>query len=413
LLGALGKRAYRRPLSPDEANRYDQLFAAARAPGDFTSAAGLVITAMLQSPYFLYRIELGRAGVPPDPDGAVPLSPYETAARLSFFLWNSMPDDALLALADGDHLGTPDEIQRVARAMIADAKARDALADFHAQWLELEGLAATDKTDAAFTPDLKAAMSEEVAAFVDDVIRRGDGRLETLLTTQHSFLRGPLYDVYGLSAPSGSAANELARVDLPVAQHRAGILTLPAVMATHAHADQTSLVHRGELVRERLLCQAIPPPPPNVDVSLPAVDPNVTARVRFERHRQNPACAACHDLMDPLGTPFEEFDAIGRYRAEDGRLPVDSTGEITGTTGADGPVTQAAELAAKLATAREVRDCVAKQWFRYAFQRIETNDDQGTLNAAATAFRGSDYAIPELLVALTTTRGFRYRKADP
>src|SRR5262249_50049441 len=154
-------------------------------------------------------------------------------------------------------------------------------------------------------------------AFVDDVILSEDGRLATLLTANYSFVRGPLYAIYGASAPRGSGANVLTRIDLPTAQHRAGALTLSAVMTTHAHADQTSLVHRGKMIREKFLCQTMPSPPPNVNVMLPAVDPNVTARVRFEEHRHDAFCASCHDLMDPLGTPFEEFDEIGRYRTRD------------------------------------------------------------------------------------------------
>ncbi len=404
-----GRRAYRRPLSADETDRYKALFAQARLTGDFASGIVLVVNALLQSPNFLYRVELARSGAVAETDGAVPLSPYEIASRLSFLIWDSIPDDALLTAAESDQLTTPEQVAAVARSLLASPKARDTLADFHGQWLELESLAQTTKNNPTFTPDLRSAMFEEAVGFFDDVIRGNDGQLQILLTANYSMLKGPLYDLYGVPVPPGADATQLTHVDLPLEQHRAGALTLSALLSTHAHADQTSLVHRGKLIREQLLCQPIAPPPANVNAMPPTIDPNVSARVRFEQHRADPSCAACHSLMDPLGTPFEEFDEIGRYRIKDGTQAVDSSGEITGTTQSNGPVGNALELAQKLSTAEEVRQCVARQWFRYAFQRIETVDDMGTIDAALSAFQGSDYKIPELIVTLSTTRGFRYR----
>ncbi len=252
-------------------------------------------------------------------------------------------------------------------------------------------------------------MSEEANDFIQDVTLGADGRLETLLSANYSFVRGPLFANYGL--PSPSDPNVVSRVELP-ANERAGVLTLPGLLTMLAHEDQTSIVFRGLLVREQLLCQPLPSPPADINTSLPKVDPNLTWRVQFEQHRANQVCASCHDQMDPLGDTFEEFDPLGRYRTVDENAhPIDATGQITGTGDIDGPVANAVVLAHRLSTADPVRRCVVDQWFRYAFGHAEGAVNAATIERAMEAFRGSDYRITEMLVALTTSRAFRFRKA--
>jgi hypothetical protein len=401
---SFGRRAYRRPLSQDEVAAYLGLFASARQAGDFSSGVSLVLRAMLQSPYFLYRVELGAPGAAPEPDGAWPLTSYELASRLSYFIWNTAPDDTLLAAADANQFTTADQVAAMARQMLGDPRARDAITSFHEQWLGLGGLDSLDKVDPAFTPDLRAAMHEEIDDFSDYVVRSGDGRLQTLLAANFSAIRDPLSQLYGVTG-----STRVGLVMLPPTQ-RAGILTSGAVMATHAHVDQTSLVHRGELVREQFLCTALPPPPPNVDTTPPPVDPNVSARQRFEQHTNNPACSGCHGQMDPLGTPFESYDAIGRYRTMDGTQPVDPSGVLTGSASHDGAVKDALDLVQRLSVDDTVRRCVAAQWFRFVFGRAEDDTDRNTIAEAFAPFASSDYRIVELMVALTRTRTFRYRR---
>jgi hypothetical protein len=404
-VAGFGKRVFRRPLTSAEAGRYTKLFGAERTARGYGSGVALVIRAMLQSPNFLYRIEVGRPASA-EKDGGIPLTGYELASRLSFFLWNGIPDPNLLALAEADKLRTADQVAAVARQMLRDPRARQMVASFHQQWMEIAGLATATRSDPAFTADLRAAMADEFLAFSDGVLRQGDGRLETLLTASFTFARGPLFGLYGLPAPADPGQS--VRVDLPAVQPRAGILTLPAVMATHAHPDQTSPVHRGLLVRSRLLCTVLPPPPPGVDNTPPPVDPNVSARKRFEQHRADPACKSCHSLMDPLGVTFEMFDAIGRFRTTDGNQPVDSASALTGTMNNDGPANDPLALARRLAAAPEVRDCVARQWFRYLSGRGESDLDAPAIGAAVEAMKQSESAIPELLVAFTRTRSFLY-----
>ncbi len=403
-----GGRAYRRPLSNDELTAYLALFKGARQTGDFASGVSLVLRAMLQSPYFLYRVELGAPGAAPEADGALPLTGYEIASRLSYFIWNSMPDATLLAAAAANQLNSADQVSAMASQMLTDERARDAVTSFHEQWLGLNGFDSLEKSDPSFTPELRAAMHEEVDDFSDYVLRSGDGRLETLLSANFSLISAPVFSLYGVTPVPGQTATQVFQAGLPPT--RLGILTSAAGMAMHAHVDQTSLVHRGKLLREQLLCTQLPPPPADVDTTPPPVDPDVSARVRFEQHTQSAACSGCHGQMDPLGTPFESYDAIGRYRTLDGTQPVDSTGTLTGSASHDGAVSDALDLVKRLSVDDNVRGCMAAQWFRYVFGRIEDDTDRATIASAYASFAHADFRIPDLLVALTATRTFRFRR---
>jgi hypothetical protein len=261
-----------------------------------------------------------------------------------------------------------------------------------------------EKAFPAFTPALRQAMHDEIAAFVTGVVRDGDARLETLLGASFSFIQGPLYELYGLPAPVAGSAQGAARVELPAGQ-RAGLLTLAGTLATFAHPDQSSPTARGLLVTDRLLCVEAPIPPPNVDTSVPPPDPNVTTRQRLEAHRSNAACAACHGLMDPYGLTFEHYDGIGRYRAKDGLQAVDATATLSEI----GVVKDAVDLMGRLSTSDHVRRCVVQNWFRYGLGRLETDKDNPTLASVASAFARADHRIPELLIAIASSDGFRYR----
>ena len=411
-LDGFGKRAYRRPLTDEERAAYKEIFTLGRDPeGGFVGGIRLVVATMLQSPYFLYRPELGTGT--PGPGGEMPLTQYEIASRLSYFLQNTMPDAALFEAADAGELGTPEEIATHAERLLKDEKARGAMVSFFRQWLEIEDLETLEKDTEVypqFTDEVREAMIHELDEFVDRVVRQGDGKLETLLTANYSFLSEPLFDVYGVEGADGAGAGtNPARVNLPEAE-RAGILTLAPVMARHGYADQSSPVGRGYVVSDRLLCRTPPPPPDDVVNEVPKPDPNVSTRVRFEMHRTNPECATCHTLMDPLGIPFEIYDGMGRYRERDGSQMVDAASELEGTSN-DGPVKDAIELVGRLAAADEVKACMARQWFRYAFGRLDGKADEPFLQEAVSAFGSSGDQLPDLMVALTKSRVFSHRSA--
>jgi Protein of unknown function (DUF1592)/Protein of unknown function (DUF1588)/Protein of unknown function (DUF1595)/Protein of unknown function (DUF1587)/Protein of unknown function (DUF1585) len=400
-----GRRAYRRPLTTDESARFNALFVKTQTQDGFRSGIALIVQAMLLSPHFLHLVETG--------DGTtvegrlVPLTSHERAARLSYFLWNSMPDAELAAAADSGSLSNETQIAVQAERLLASPKARDSIASFHEQWLQTTSLVTVEKSKVLF-PEfddvLRSAMREETVRFADQVIRVEDGRLANLLTSDYSLLSGPLYPLYGL--PPGGPGWQRATFSHP----RSGIFMHASGLAVHSHADQTSLVQRGLVIRQRLLCSTPPPPPPTVDDTPPMVDRTQSARTRFAQHRANPSCANCHRMMDPLGAPFEIFDPIGRFRTVDGIEPVDASGELFGTDSDDGPVAGPVELMLKLAATPEVQDCIVRQWFRFAVGRQEGDADQRSLDQSMDAFREKDFRIRDLLIGLTLTDAFLNRR---
>jgi hypothetical protein len=405
-----GLRAFRRPLTASERAGLVGLFELGHADVDFAEGIRLVVQAALQSPQFLYHLELG---LPPTGGGdVVALDHYEVASRLSYFLWDTMPDDELLQAASAGELDNPDAVRAHAERMLDDPRAADAIASFHQQWLHLDGLAGLEKNGEIypeFDPELRDAMSRETTRFADWVIRADDARLETLLTASYSFLDGPLFALYGITPPDEHDPTLPVELD---PQQRAGILTHAGVLATHAHADQSSPVHRGMLVREYILCTPLAPPPPEVDVVPPPLDPDVTTRERFEQHRADPACAGCHNLIDPLGFGFEHYDGVGAYRTLDVGKPVDASGEVVGTIDINGEFDGAVELAHLLASSEQVRSCVAQQWFSFGLGRQPAEGDSCSFDTVSEVFAESDYDIRELLLALVATDSFRHRRLE-
>ena len=397
-----GRRAFRRPLTPEEITRYKAVFTAGGGPADFAGGIQLVITAMLESPNFLYLPERGDRTAA-ERDG-LPLNPYETAARLSYFLIASTPDDELSAAADAGMLRTPEQLAAQGKRLLGTDRARDSMASFFLQWLEMGDLSQTAKDAKLFpqyTPEVAAAMSAELASFSSKVTLEGDGKFATLLTAGYSFPAAALAPIYGL----GGGANGTAQVSFPQGQ-RAGLLTLAGVMAMYAREDQTGPVGRGYLVADKLLCTTPPVPPDNVP-PLPPPAPNVTTRQRLEEHRKNPACSACHSLFDVYGLTFEIYDPIGRYRTMESGRPIDATG--TALPGGFTDVKDATQLMPQLAQSKTVRDCLVRQWFRYAFGRVEGPQDEPTLTAAGATFAKADFVTRDLLLGLAQSRGFRYR----
>ncbi|WP_242515203.1 DUF1592 domain-containing protein [Sorangium cellulosum] len=404
-----GRRAYRRPLSQAEIDRLMRAYAAGRTGGSLREGVEVVLRAMLQSPKFLFRLELRH-----DLEEAAPrvrLDPYELASRLSYLVWASAPDDALLDAAEAGLLDTREQLAERAREMLESPKARLAIAEFYRQWLNLGKLDSIVREEGAFPgfdDELVAGMRAETPAFVEHVLWSGDRKLSSLLTLPIGFATEPVARLYGVSVPPGTTAPQL--VELPPDQ-RAGVLTQPAFLAVHAHPDSTSPVLRGKAIRTKLMCQEPPPPPDNVDLTPPAGEQGVTARERYQQHASDPSCAGCHKLMDPIGFAFENFDAVGAYRTEEGGQVIDVSGEIVGSADMEGPFLGVRELAERLAGSAQVRECLASQWFRYAAGRFEAPGDACSLDDLRAGFHGSEGDLVELIVATTQTEAFMYRSA--
>ena len=408
-LTSLLPRAYRRPVSEDEIAAIRKVYSDALADGfDATEAAGMVLEVVLQSPQFLYRVEISSENGPAAGEIAQ-LGDYEAASRLSYLLWDSMPDDELFSLAEAGQLHDRAAIEAQARRMVDDPRARPVLGRFVEDWLQIQRLDSSTKDTAMFPeygPDLDAAYRAEVGRFVDHAVWELDGTLTTLLTTPVAMVNGPLAGVYGVDGPA--TADEWAAVELDPTQ-RAGLLTTAGFLASHANAMTTSPVARGAFVRNQMLCQVLLPPAGLV-IQLPPFDPDVSGRERLAQHRADPACSVCHDLMDPVGFGFENYDAIGQWRTTEGNnLAIDASGELAEAGEVGGPFVGGVELANKLASSELVRACVALQTFRAAAGREEAAADECSVVQTEERFLESGADMRELLVALTQTDAFLYR----
>jgi hypothetical protein len=404
-IDAFGKRAFRRKLTTDESAGLFGLYQMNRAGADYKNGVQSVIEAVLQSSAFLYRPEFGASD---RAQGTVlPLTSYEMASRLSYFLWSSMPDDTLFAAADADALQTADQISAQASRMLADPKAHPAVGEFFDEWLGVDRIEAAAKdptTYTAYTSDVRDSMQAETAAFADWVMWQSDGKLSTLLTSPVTFLDANLAPLYGVS---GITATTPQKVSLDPSQ-RAGILTQAAVLTVLAKPDRSSPVLRGKFIREKLLCQPVSPPPQNIVITPPMIQAGVSTRDMFTMHSQVQPCKGCHTLMDPIGFGFENYDGIGRWRTTDLGQTVNSTGTLQGSD-VDGTFNGAVDLAHKLAGSSEVRDCMATEWFHYAMGRGDTPEDTCSLGTLKQAFADSQTDMRKLLVAVTQTPAFRYR----
>ncbi|MFO0551527.1 MAG: DUF1592 domain-containing protein [Polyangiaceae bacterium] len=420
-IASFGRRAYRRPLAQEEVDQLFDVYLAAQkiyeptpdVPSDespYREGVAMVLEAILQSPDFLYRVELGE-GLSADvaSGAAVPLTSLEMASRLSFFIWGSVPDEDLLTAAESGQLTTKEQVEAQARRMLDSPKARDVVAQFHQQWLDYDRINNVTKDTELYpewSPALGLLMQEEMRAFVEHVVFDEHGDLTTLLTADYSYADSNLARFYGVkNIPPDDGSFQ--RIDFPAGQH-AGILSMGAILAYYAHTNQTSPVHRGKVVREMLFCDTLSPPPANISFELPQPDPNATTRERFAQHSQDPSCKGCHVLMDPIGFGFENFDTLGRFRSEENGKPIDSSGELTDTD-VDGKFYGLDSLTTRMIESDDVKHCYAKMWFRWAYGRGETDADECNVSQLEQAFDDSGGNIKELLVALTQTDAFLYR----
>jgi hypothetical protein len=401
-----GKRAFRRPLSTAETMRLTALYQNARtAQGmTFNQAIETLLEGILQSPAFLYHWE-SPYDAPKLVGGVVQLGAYAVASRLSYFIWGSMPDQALFDAAAADKLTSDADIAAQARRMLADDKAKDAAAAFFREWLEIDQIEPLPK-DAEAYPDyndeLKTAMVSGTEAFARNVLFESGGKLETLFTANYTFSNQLLGKVYGNAA----TGTDVAKTPLDTTQ-RLGLLTEPSFLTLAGSPDGSNPVKRGKAVYQKLLCGELPPPPPNVPPAKPA-SAGGTTRQRFTEHDMNPCATACHQLMDPIGYAFEHYDGIGRYRTMDNGQAVDSTGTLT-IDGAAKPFADAVDLSKILSTSDTVRGCFSKQWFRFAVGRSETDSDAPSLAAIASAFATNQFDMRDLAPAIAASRSFRFR----
>jgi hypothetical protein len=374
-LGGFATRAYRRPLAADEAQALRDLMNGIAASDGFALALEIGTTAVLESGPVLYREERGSV----DGVNTRRLTPLETASAIAFFVTGTMPDDALIAAANGGRLVTSDDRRREAARLLAGDKARADLRAFVLEWLGLTGLGSLAKDPATypeFDAALGASMQVDLAAFIDAATSEGEGSLAQLFSSNAAFVDARLAGIYGTSAGPDATLVALDQAT------RRGVLTRAGFLTAHSAYDSSGPIARGVFVRSALLCAPPPPPPPNIPRTVPA-DAGHTTRERFAAHTDNPMCQACHRAIDGVGFGFEQFDGIGRLRLVEGGEPVDTSGLLTDT---DTPFVGVSALEDLLIASPSVASCFVKQLFRFAMGRAETADDGATLDRLGARF---------------------------
>lgn len=410
-IDTFGLKAWRRPLTVDELDRLSALYDVGAQDDGFAGGLSLVLEALLQSPHFLYRIEVGSPHA--ERSDLVSLTDYEMASRLSYLLWRSMPDDELFDAAATGALTTPEGLMTQTSRMLADPRAEAAIWSFFEQWLRVDevlGVERDVRDFPEFDDRIKALMYEETRQFVRAIVSDPALNMVDFFAAPFTYVNGELAEFYGYM---GVAGDDFERVNLTDGLH-AGVLTQGALMTVTAKARMTSPVHRGVFVREHFLCTALPPPPPDVPVVPPDPDPSLSTREKFAEHSNNVACSGCHSMIDPVGFTFEHYDPVGRWRTtEPGGHQVDASGALNATWDINGPLTGAADLASKLSSSEQAHRCVVTQVFRFGYGRGENPVDGCSLNAMYDAYAASGYDLKSIFVAMIADPAFRVRRAEP
>ncbi len=397
-LTSFGRKAWRRPLTTAELARYSGVASQIGVELGAWRGLELAVAGLLQSPNFIYRVELGEP-VKNQPE-RLAFSGFELASRLSYFIWGTTPDDALLDAAAAGELERPETLAKHVDRLLADERATEGTVEFYADLLDLDALLHLEK-DAqhltGVTPTLGASMREQLVRTVSGV-----SDFRELFTTRNTFVNAELAALMDLPGTFGS---DFQAVTLAADSPRAGLLTLPGLLAIHSGQADTSPTLRGKFVRTVLLCQTIPPPPPGVVTSLPAQPPDqlVTTRDLLGQHQTDPICAGCHARMDPIGLALESFDAIGRYRTTQNDLPIDTSGEIDGIEFAD-----ARGLSNALANHPDLGGCFVRKLYRYATAHIEGEGEEVVIASVQGQVESANDDVKAALRAIALSDGFRY-----
>jgi hypothetical protein len=399
-IAAIAPRILRRSLPADERAELMMLWDDVQTREGGTVATRAVVQRLLMSPDFLYHVEIG--------DASGRLTAEELASRLSYLVWETMPDDALFDAARSGRLDTPEGVAMELERMLADDRASAAMLRFFEQWVDLAALENTVKDEAVYPgfDALRGPMRDEFRAFVGDLVRN-DGTIEELFTSRRTYGDEALAAFYGVT-PSGAGAQP---IDLPA--DRAGFLSQGAFLAVHGKANKSSPILRGVFILDRLLCAPPAPPPPGVIAMVGEPPVTTTTRALVESLTAPSQCAVCHAEINPIGFAFEGFDGVGRARTEENGVTVDTTGELTAGDAA-GPVSGAVELAEALGRSRDARVCLSTQWFRSRFRRSEHEGDLALIERVTDAVAADSDRVRAIATALAAEEALylvHYREA--
>ena len=406
ILNRFASRAFRRPVTATELGKLTSFVAMAQEEGEsFEGGIQLAVQAVLVSPHFLFRVELDRQS---GPDGTYEVGDFQLASRLSYFLWSTMPDSELFALAQQRKLSQPDVLEAQVRRMLKDPKAQAFVENFATQWLQirnLRNLTPDKKLFPAFDEPLRKAMLTETEMFFAGIMKEDRSVLE-LLDADYTYLNERLAKHYGIPNVKGE---EFRRVSLP-SKDRGGVVTHASVLTVTSNPNRTSPVKRGRWVLDTLLGTPPPPAPPGVGElsEEPSAVLSGSVRQRFEQHRSKPQCASCHVRMDPIGFGLENFDAVGAWRTQDGKFPVDSSGTLPGGKTFTGP----AELKAIL---KEKQDLftrnLTEKMLTYALGRGVEAHDNCVITEISQSLARDDYKFSRLVIEIVRSEPFQMRRA--
>ncbi len=407
---SFGLEAYRRPVAAAEQADLLTLFSTVRGLGlSFNESIGAIVKGMLQSPNFLYHWEIGPTKPAVGSDGLVALTSWQLGARLAATIWEAGPDDTLLQAEQGGQLTTPAQVATQVTRMLADPRAANGLFYFHEQWLFTFGSQGRDltqpltKSSPLFTTAVAQGLPTEFSDFVSSVYT-GDGTLKSLFTAPYAFVNKDLAAIYGVTGP----ATGFAKVALDPTK-RGGIFTQTAFLATMGSNGTDNPVYRGLSIYEKVLCGNIGSPPANV----PPVNfiANGTTRQSYDAHGMAGCAAGCHNLFDPPGFSFENFDGDGVYRTTEAGQAVDATGSFVTPAGATITFQNALDMSQQLSQSAEAQSCVDRQWMRYMLGRPETTAESGSMSVAyQTAAATTGFSLTNLISALMQSKAFMYRQ---
>jgi hypothetical protein len=442
------QRAWRRPITNHERTRLAAFWQANLMEGTAEEAVVFTLAGILQAPAFLFRVERGDAALAQG--GIVPLTGWELASKLSYFLWDSLPDPQLYEAAAKGQLATKDQVEAQAERMLADPRARGAVVHFHHQWLGTDrvhtisparrsfgpffGIAPEPPLDTSGDGDWPAAllpvrhsMDAETHLFIERTVFDGAGSLKALLSDNHGYVSPATQAIYGdnitvlsgvptvdwdyaLIVNSGgqNATLTLSAAEFP-ATERAGLLTLPSVLAIGAYPVHPAPILRGKRILERIACEEFGAPPPGAESAAPpdADDAEATNRERTAAATSPTECAACHEQLNPPGFAFENYDALGVWRERDNGQAIDASGSVGLSGGESFTFSDGVDFARQLSTSEQVRNCYVLRWARYASGVHLGHADRGVMDLQRR-FQADDDVL-RLLVAITGSDMFRFR----
>jgi hypothetical protein len=410
----LVRKAFRRPGTTGEISAFYNAFKRAEGRDGFDVAMRLTLQAIMQSPQFLYRLELHDGEEAPEQGRVERVGPYEMASRLSFFLWASPPDDALLAAAAAGELETDAQLRAQVARMLEDDRARAMVREFFRQWLRLDRLETLVRDQTvypAYRPDLNGELRISFDAFIDHVVW-SEGTFEAFYTSPTVFVTPTMAEMVGDAFDEASGG--VMETTAPEGQ-RAGVLTQPALMAMLAYPNQPSPIQRGVFVREQLLCQDLPDPPDDADLTPPDPRPGATSRELFAELTKEEGCANCHALINPLGFGFEHYDALGRWRELDEGNPVDASGALVSSPDPEinGPFDGAIELAERFSTSPVAIRCAADRWMTFALGRQLVDADDQSFATVMNGWERSGWRWEGLFEAIVLSDAFRHQRVMP